>query len=354
MRVNPSRWLEVVVGASRIVVSVDGPYAVVRRAGLSDVVVSWPDLDVGSRATSGTVLGAPTGAWVFYRPLEAEDPALPGGTPAAVHVAVNGQMTRFTGLTENQPLGVTRHGLWLTSESFLDPDDEASWRGEHHAAVLNADGTSGGFTIDRRIAFAIDDGHRSRLILYAGAPAADRGRLGGTTYTYRYIGVSLTDELANVTRFADLESEQFDEHDLLDAMTRLAPQPPDNPPMGVEIPWTLVGLSEDDKAAAVRAVLREFDHLANYWHGDGDRTSPLSQGLGDPLVEAVDEWPASRVEVSFTHPHYPEGRLRRSLRVFDDAGRIRPAMYAAIHLMEDLDTAALPDPSNARDGVLEI
>ena len=29
-------------------------------------------------------------------------------------------------------------------------------------------------------------------------------------------------------------------------------------------------------------------------------------------------------------------------------------MYAAIHLMEDLDTPALPDPSNARDGVLEI
>lgn len=271
-----------------------------------------------------------------------------------MHVAVDGQVTRFTGLAENQPLGVTRHGLWLTSEGLLDPDDEASWHREHHAAVLSPDGTERGVTIDRRIAFAIDDGHRSRLILYAGAPAANSGRLGGTTYTYRYIGVSLPDELADVTRLADLESEQFDKHELLGAMTTVAPQPPDDPPMGVEIPWTLVGLSEHDKAAAVRAVLREFDNLANYWHGDGDRTSPLSQGLSDPLVEAVDEWPATRVEVSFTHPHYPEGRLRRSLRIFDDAGRIRPAMYAAIHIMEDLDTAALPDPSDARDGVLEI
>ena len=29
-------------------------------------------------------------------------------------------------------------------------------------------------------------------------------------------------------------------------------------------------------------------------------------------------------------------------------------MHAAIHLMEDLDTAALPDPSNAHKGTLEI
>jgi len=29
-------------------------------------------------------------------------------------------------------------------------------------------------------------------------------------------------------------------------------------------------------------------------------------------------------------------------------------MYAAIHLMEDLDTAALPDSSSAREGILEI
>jgi len=29
-------------------------------------------------------------------------------------------------------------------------------------------------------------------------------------------------------------------------------------------------------------------------------------------------------------------------------------MYAAIHLMEDLDTAALPDSSRARNGILEV
>ena len=354
VHVTPSGWSEVVVGAVRIVVSVDGPYAVVRRPGSRDVVVSWPDLDVGPRATSCTVLGAPTGAWVFYRPLAAEDPALPEGTAAAVHVDVDGHVTRFTGLTDQPPLGVTRHGLWLASERFPDPENEAAWHGEHDAAVLSPDGTARAFTIDRRIAFAIDDSGRSRLIVYTGAPAATRGRLGGTTYTYRYVGVPLTDELVDVNRLADLETKPFDEHELLEAMTSMAPQPPDEPPLDPNIPWKMVSLSEDDKNSAVRSVLREFDHLANYWHAPDGRASPLSPGLSNPHVEAVDEWPTTRVAVSFTHPHYPEGRLRRSIHVFDEAGRIRPAMYAAIHLMEDLETMALPDTSSARDGILEI
>jgi len=60
------------------------------------------------------------------------------------------------------------------------------------------------------------------------------------------------------------------------------------------------------------------------------------------------------VDVSFTHPYFPGGRLRRSIRVFDDAGRVRPSMYNSIHLMEDLETRALPDPADAHNGVLDI
>ncbi|MGP6206341.1 hypothetical protein [Microbacterium sp. F2] len=58
--------------------------------------------------------------------------------------------------------------------------------------------------------------------------------------------------------------------------------------------------------------------------------------------------------MKFTHPTYPEGRMRRTLRVFDDAGRAVRALYAAIHLMEDLDTRHLPDPERARDGILDF
>lgn len=58
--------------------------------------------------------------------------------------------------------------------------------------------------------------------------------------------------------------------------------------------------------------------------------------------------------MTFRHPHWPEGRLRRSIRVFDDAGRLTTNPYAGIHLMEDLDTRHLPPTSEARDGYLDI
>lgn len=334
--------------------SLDDPVAIVRSPGAADVVASWPDLDVGSRATSSTVLGAHAGAWVFYRPLESEDPSLPAGHSAAVHVAVDGEVTRFAPVPQGQTLGVTRHGLWLTSGGFPDPDEEAAWRADHRVAVLGPDGIERRHAIDRRIAVALDDSGSSRLILYRGAPAARRDGFGGATYSYRYVTARLPDVLLGVMRVADLETETFDERELMSAMAAVTPRPPDDPPSDPAIRWDPISLTSDEKDAAVASVVHEFDHLTDYWRGQDGRTFPLSRGLGDPLVEAVDEWPRTRVEVSFTHPHYPEGRLRRTLRVFDDAGRVNPALYASIHLMEDLGTEALPDAGAARDGILDI
>ena len=340
--------------SARIVFGVDAPFAVVRRPGQRDIVVSWPDLDVGARATTSTVLAAPTGAWVFYRPLDADDTVLPQGSPAAVHVSADGDVTRFTELAHRHLLGVTRHGLWLSAETVHDPEDEAAWRRDHHATVLAPDGRTRVVTTDRCIAFALDDSRRARLVLYRDAPRATRSRPGGATYTHRYIAVPLTGELADAIRLADRESEAFDEHELLGVMASTAPQPPDDPPIEPAPSWELVNLSENDREAAIRSVIRGFDHLADYWHSAEGRTFPLSPGLADPRVEAIGAWPATVVSVSFTHPLYPEGRLRRSLRVFDDAGRIRPAMHAAIHLMEDLGTAAVLDTDGAQDGILEF
>jgi hypothetical protein len=90
----------------------------------------------------------------------------------------------------------------------------------------------------------------------------------------------------------------------------------------------------------VAAVQREFGS-----------TGP---GLRDAETTVVGEWPSTRVAVSFRHPHYPQGRLRRSIRVFDDAGRVSPALYASVHLMEDLATRHLPPTSAAKDGILEV
>ncbi|GAA5205633.1 hypothetical protein [Microbacterium kyungheense] len=347
------RWVQVQAGEVRIAISGDHPVGLVRGPG-TEVVVSWPDLDVGSRATSITVLAAPTGAWVFYRPDESEDPALPDGKPAAVHIATDGQITRFTEVRGHQPLGVTRHGLWVTADAFPKLDDPSAWQQPRHAEVLIPGGSSRIITTDRRIAFVMETDTSPRLILYSGAPAATTARLGGTTYSYRYASVALGDELPAEINIADDRFELFDEQELLRAMGNVAPRPLDVAPIESPIPWSLIHLSTAEQNAAVASTLREFDHLASYWHGQDGRTSPLSRGLGDPRVEPVGEWPHTRVEVSFTHPHFPGGRLRRTLRVFDEAGRVRPSMYASIHLMEDLDTSALPDPANAHNGVLDI
>ena len=49
-----------------------------------------------------------------------------------------------------------------------------------------------------------------------------------------------------------------------------------------------------------------------------------------------------------------ERRLRRRVRLFDGLGRIDAPELADIQLMEDVDTAALPDVTQAHDGVLAI
>lgn len=192
------------------------------------------------------------------------------------------------------------------------------------------------------------------LILYSGTPAATNARLGGRTYAYHYASVALGDELPAEINIADVMSEVLDEQDLLDAMRTVAPRPLDVAPIESAVTWDLIRLSSTEKNAAVASTLREFDHLASYWRGQDGRTSPLSRDLRDPRVEPVGEWPHTRVEVSFTHPHFPDGRLRRAIPVFDEAGRVIPSMYAAIHLMEYLETRALPDPANAHNGVLDI
>ena len=98
----------------------------------------------------------------------------------------------------------------------------------------------------------------------------------------------------------------------------------------------------------------DFATLAPYGRDPAGDAHHLPRGLADPRVETIGGWPTPRVVVSFTHPIYPTGRLRRTLRVFDAAGRAIPALYASIHLMEDLDTKLPPDARAARAGILDF
>ena len=120
---------------------------------------------------------------------------------------------------------------------------------------------------------------------------------------------------------ADVHGEALDEGALMRVLATMAPVAAEQSSSRPVLGWDTVPLSPADQAAAIESVKRELDSLDNYWRAQDGRTSPLSRGLADPRVEPIEEWPQTRVEVSFTHPSYPEGRLRRTLRVFDDAGR---------------------------------
>lgn len=106
----------------------------------------------------------------------------------------------------------------------------------------------------------------------------------------------------------------------------------------------------EDHATDVRAM---FDHLQEYWQAPDCASRPLSEGLTDASVSVVDTWPHTRVVVTLRHPRRPGVLLRRTLRLFDDAGQPIDYEYADIALMEDLDTDYLAPADEAVDGVLD-
>lgn len=71
-------------------------------------------------------------------------------------------------------------------------------------------------------------------------------------------------------------------------------------------------------------------------------------------VDVIGEWPETLVHVTCRHSYFPAGRIRRSIRIFDDAGRIKFDRYASIQFMEDLDTHAPPAIREARNGILDV
>lgn len=334
-------------------VHLDDPVATIDAVERERQVVSWPDLHVGHRSVTSTVMAGPSGVWVVYRPMESEDLSFPEGDAAAVHVSADGSVTRFTMLEDTQPIGVTSHGLWLDSGGFPDHNDPTERQDRRRLSVLATDGSTRIVLTDRKAAFVFEDQASARLVVYDGPPDANRdGR--GVTHRYRYAVWRLPAYLPARLRAADMHAEALDEDALREALATKMPVTIEESSTQPERSWDVVPLAPADQTAAIESVKREFDHLIDYWRAPDGRTSPLSRGLADPRVESIDEWPRTRVEVSFTHPSYPEVRLRRTLRVFDDAGRARPALYAAIHLMEDLATRALPEPQKARGGILDI
>lgn len=210
-------------------------------------------------------------------------------------------------------------------------------------------------TIDRMPAAAFEDDRAAHLVVYRSAPDALRDGHGGASYTYRFSQIELpAGDLPQTLRITEYQPVPVEEDQVPGRSREEEPRTDSISTDDPRAAWTFVDLPFDQKKEAIEAICAEFAHLDAYWTAPSGAKTPLSDGLNGTRVDVVDDWPNTRVDVSFAHPYYPEGRLRRTFHVFDDAGRIRPTEYACIHLMEDLDTQDLPPITNAHNNILDI
>jgi hypothetical protein len=358
---EPTGWQDVLVADSLIRVSISEPVAVIRHLGHPDRIITWSDLPVGLINPHMRVAAASTGAWVLYTPATADRIREDEGTVArvgstAIHISRTGEVTRFLGLVNVHLIGTTRHGLWLWSGQWdADVDDQVQWSKKREVLILEAGGRTHRTSIDRIPLLAFEDGSSPHLVVHASAPEALHDGYGGTEYTYRYQQMEVpTGGLPAALRVDELPSTPIEEGDIPgwsgDDASPIRPVVAGDP----HVLWDRVNLSAEQKKAAVEALCAEFDRLEAFWRTPGGEMMPLTEGIADARVDVVGDWPKTQVEVSFTHPLYRQGRLRRTYRVFDDAGRIKSWQYASIHLMEDLDTGALPPSKDARNAILDI
>ena len=348
MHREANRWVEATVGSTVIAVHLDDPVATVDAIGRDRLVASWSDLNGGRRSVTSTVLAGPSGVWVVYRPMESEDLGFPEGDAAAIHVAVDGSVTRFTMLEATQPVGATSHGLWLTPGEFPDPNDATEWLQRRRFSVLATGGNAHSVVADRNVAFVFDEQASAHLVVYDGPPDADRdGR--GATYEYRYavwpVPARSRCRRARRSPRRGCADEGFGDHGarrrgavIVSARTGLGYRPALACRSGssdrirearTRQPRQLLACARRENVAALART-----------RGPARRTHRrMATDAGRSVVHA------SLVSRGSPAPHAQGIRRRRTCR---------PALYAAIHLMEDLDTRAFPEPKDAQDGVLDI
>lgn len=344
-------WQRVRVGNTTISIAEDEPIALVRCPGERERVATWSDLDLGARATGMTLLSTSTGAWVVYRPQEAQDEGIARGRSAAVKVGLDASVRVAESLGDAQLIGATVHGLWLRDPAASsDPDRADAWLSDD-VRIRSVDGAEHRMRVDRRIAWAIDAGASdARVAVHTEPPR--RSRQGWKYATAEVVlppGV-----LPGELRTQDLTLRPVDDAEMMTTMSALLPQRVPRASGDPRASWRPASIRTVDVAAAIDAVIDEFVDLERYWTDPSGKSRPLVGGLCEPRIDVRGEWPDTCVWVSFRHPYFPDGRMRRMLRVFDAAGRFAPPLYASVHLLEDLAEGRLPPIETAIDGVLDI
>ncbi|MFD1722321.1 hypothetical protein [Amnibacterium endophyticum] len=367
----------VVVGGTEIVVDQGRPVAAVVDPDGRVAFASWPDLPVGPVEPEPVLLPAPDSAWVFYPPATValmddshEDALLDRDSPA-VQVRPDASVS-VVRLGDRNAIGATTGLLWTTVPRQQQLDDAyrgdplpPDWEDPTLLVPVRPDGTTSELRVDRHVLAVFEERDLVHVLVAPTPPIAEHDGSGGTSYDYRTSEIALPvgEPLPTRLRFLDHHPDGLGPA-VEPRRCWWTPHAWGMPPAPArtidlaDVPgsrWrrTTV-LTPAQIADAIAAARGWFGDPNAYWRGEDGTEFPLASGVHDAEVHIEDEWPSTRVVITFRHHHWPEGRLRRSVRVFDDAGRLTSNPYADIHLMEDLDTAHLPSPADARDGHLDV
>lgn len=367
----------VVIGGTEIVVDQSRPVAAVLTTDGEVRFATWPNLPVEPIEPEPVLLPAPDSAWISYPPAtvsmmdDSHDALLLNRDTPAVQVRPDGS-TSVVRLGDRHAIGATSGLLWTTplrqqvvDESYRGGPMPAGWEEPTLLTGVRPDGSTTELRVDRYVMAVFEEDDLIHLVLAPTPPIAEPDGYGGCSYAYRISELTLPVVRPIPTRLRFLDHHPDGIGPAIEPRrcwwTPHAYGMPAAPARTIdlsEVPgsrWTLTtNLTTEQIRHATEAARNWFGDPNEYWHGEDGSTSPLAPGVHDAEVHIEDDWPATRSVVTFRHPHWPEGRLRRSIRVFDQAGRLTTNPYAGIHLMEDLDTGHLPPPSQARNGYLDI
>lgn len=361
------------IGETTFFVDEERPVALVRRKAMPDLFLTWPDLDAGLFAPQVSLCPAPDALWVLYESGHDGDDDdytdLHGpSVVVAVRIGVDGSVG-FVRTEGTSVVGATSAGLWTGTSLSEQIDDSyrggelpTDWAMPTMLQIHWPGQSTRTLDVDRYVKAVREEDQGHVLFVNPSPPVAHHGS-DMISYEYRCTALALgsADQLPEHVRFRDLVPQGWGTPV---EPGRLGPgyDPfgPNHDSARIDLSavagtrWTRVTLSDAQKTQAVNALSDQFMDADSYWHAADGTTSPLAYGVNETHVDTIWNWPETIVQVTCRHPYFPAGRIRRSIRVFDDPGRIKFDRYEGIAFIEDLDTHALPDVREAKDGILEV
>ncbi|MEV6348141.1 hypothetical protein [Actinoplanes sp. NPDC051851] len=315
----------------------DAATGVVRR------LVSWPDLPPPPVDEQWRVLGWGADLWVQ-----------PGRGGPVARVTPDGEV--YGGYSAGRWLyAVEARGAWCSDPPdqvlLSGPDEEPPELGSHRLFLVAPDGGSRYVDVDRPVRDIVVG--EDAVYLEVDELPYTKHHIGCETFDVTWRSAWLKVPPGPVPE----EELRLADHEVGDPRCRPM-EKREIPEVGevdiTEHCWPLPARPVDARSFA-DYQLACFTGLDRAWQDvETGARGPLANGTSRWTASLSGDWPATELVLSFDHDDYPGLRLRRRLSIFDELGRPSISEFADIHLMEDIDTDALPPAAGAVGGVLEV